>query len=128
MVSGTSDVLAYLGSSAGYSSPRIVLAGSDESFGSSVAGAGDINDDGYTDLIVAEEDYSPTTGAKVGPGQVHIYLGSASGLPTVPTLTLTGLDPSDFFGAAVARQDERDGGYEWRARWYHPTSTEGPRA
>ena len=45
----------------------------DPSFAASVAGAGDVNGDGYDDVLVA----SPTLGG----GVAMLYLGSASGIP-----------------------------------------------
>ncbi len=49
-------------------------------FGSDMAGAGDVNGDGYGDLVIAAS----------GSGVAHVYLGSAAGLTTTPTATITG--------------------------------------
>jgi hypothetical protein len=46
-------------------------------FGWSVAGAGDVNGDGYHDVIVGAPEYPD---AEIGPGAAFVYLGSASGI------------------------------------------------
>jgi FG-GAP-like repeat len=65
----------YLGSAAGLAStPAVTLnppGGQYSDFGSSVASAGDVNGDGYGDVIV---------GANGASGGVYVYLGSATGL------------------------------------------------
>ncbi len=63
-------------------------------FGASVASAGDINGDGYADLVVG----APLSG---GTGAAYVYLGSAAGLATTPALTWAGPVGSEF-GASVA--------------------------
>ncbi len=47
------------------------------SFGSSVAGAGDVNGDGYDDVIVAADRYAA---GEENEGAVFVFLGSASGI------------------------------------------------
>jgi hypothetical protein len=75
-------------------------------FGISVAGAGDVNGDGFDDLIVgADGDDSgdgPTGGA-------FLFLGSASGLQSTPTWEASGDADLDRFGAAVAGVGDIDG-------------------
>ncbi|MBO9563522.1 MAG: FG-GAP repeat protein [Niastella sp.] len=71
----------------------------DAFFGTSVAGAGDINADGYADVLVGAADYTGGTDK----GQVFVYLGSASGISTTPSDTLTKEQPSGTqFGNVVA--------------------------
>ena len=51
----------------------------DASFGNSVATAGDVNGDGYTDVIVGAPYYDNGHGAE---GRAYVYHGSAAGLST----------------------------------------------
>ncbi len=61
----------YLGSALGLSANAVWSQESDEtSFGSSVATGGDVNGDGYADILIGEAGYA------------HLYLGSAGGLAT----------------------------------------------
>ena len=67
-------------------------------FGYSVASAGDVNGDGYADLVV---------GATAGAGRAYVYLGSAVGLPISPSLSLSG--DLDYFGYSVANAGDING-------------------
>ncbi|MCB9672749.1 MAG: VCBS repeat-containing protein [Alphaproteobacteria bacterium] len=85
-------IMVWYGGSAGLgaSPDRIVASGSaDALFGSDVANAGDVNGDGYDDLLVGAQRYeaspkSPEEGAAV------LFLGGAAGLAPAPTQTLLG--------------------------------------
>lgn len=94
--SNTNEGRAYvfLGSGTGLSAtPAVVLDNANQDyawFGTSVTGAGDINGDGYTDVLVGAPDYDNGTGK----GRVFMYLGSAAGIGAVPTDTLVGNDPA----------------------------------
>jgi hypothetical protein len=46
-------------------------------FGGSVAGAGDVNGDGYADVIVGAEEYNSPT---INEGAAFVFLGSAAGI------------------------------------------------
>ncbi len=101
VMSNTGRAYVYLGSAAGLiTTPATTLTGPDGasgSFGASVASAGDVNGDGYSDLVVG------APGVLSSVGRAHIYLGSASGLATTPTTTLNGFDGADSgFGISVA--------------------------
>jgi hypothetical protein len=75
------QVLIYHGGPSGIgTTPSTTLPGSGYGFGFSVAGGGDINGDGYADVIFTHEIVDFTSAAFPG---VHVYLGSASGV--VPT-------------------------------------------
>ena len=110
----------------------------DQRVGTSAAGAGDVNNDGYDDLLVAadEIDVSPYNQA----GQVYLFLGSASGPGSSPTWTSSGSQDNEYHGTSVASAGDinEDGfgdviigaeGYDGadtdtgRARLYRGTST-----
>ena len=67
------------------STPARALIGAGR-FASSVAGAGDVNGDGFADLLVGA--YQAAGGA----GQAHLFLGSASGIGVMPDHTWDGTD------------------------------------
>jgi len=56
-------------------------------FGTSVAPAGDVNGDGYSDIVVGAPTFSNGDTAE---GSVAVYLGSASGLDPTPVFTWEG--------------------------------------
>jgi CSLREA domain-containing protein len=96
----------YHGSGAGLgAAPALTLTGenSTDRFGNSVAGAGDVNGDGYADAIVGAADYAG------GQGRAYLYHGSGAGLAAAPALTLTGESSQDRFGFSVAGGGDVDG-------------------
>jgi hypothetical protein len=99
--------LAFLGSSAGLSTSP---AWSDESnatdadFGHSVASAGDVNADGYGDIIVGAHQHPPTYR-----GRAYLYLGSVAGLGSDPAWIANGGKTYAAFGYCVASAGDFDG-------------------
>jgi hypothetical protein len=95
----------YLGSAAGLSSAAAWTSEVDEAsaqFGGAVATAGDVNGDGYADVIVGAWPYQ-------GVGRADVFLGSASGLSALPAWTAIG-DPYGFgFSVATAGDVNGDG-------------------
>jgi hypothetical protein len=77
---------------------------SSDALGISIA-SGDINNDGYDDAIVG------AAGDNNGRGAVHIYYGTASGIPTTPDDTLTGEGVSANFGHSVSAGDVNNDNY-----------------
>ena len=72
-------------------------------FGHSVATAGDVNGDGYADVVVGARGYSSST------GRAYVYLGGASGLATTAATTLTGEAADNYFGYSVATAGDVNG-------------------
>lgn len=68
-------------------------------FGSSVASAGDVNGDGYSDVIVGAPRWA---NGDTQEGAIFVYLGSPSGLVTTPQRVIEGSGPNRNFGTSVA--------------------------
>ena len=86
--------------------PAWVVEGADPQglLGASVSGAGDINGDGFDDVLLG----APGEGGS-RQGQVHVFLGSDSGLDTVGGEILTGTEVNGQFGEAVAGLGDLNG-------------------
>jgi len=92
----------YYGSPSGLSStPAWTMEGNQANsfFGISVSTAGDVNKDGYADVIIGAHYFD---NGETNEGRVFIYLGSASGLSKTPFFTAEGDQVNAFFGKAVA--------------------------
>ncbi len=102
-------VYAYYGSASGlHSSPDWVVAGgqANASLGYAVSGAGDVNGDGYDDILVGAHLYD---NGEVDEGRVFLYYGSALGLSATPSWTMEGDQGSAYFGAAVSSAGDVNG-------------------
>jgi len=77
-------------------------------FGTAVSGAGDVNGDGYDDVIVGASWYD---NGQVDEGAAFLYLGSASGLGTSPSWMVEGNTAQAEMGNAVSSAGDvnRDG-------------------
>jgi hypothetical protein len=104
---------AYYGSAAGLSTIPNWTAESNQAgayFGTSVAGAGDVNGDGYDDVIVGAWGYS---NGQTSEGRAFVYHGSAAGLSTAPNWTAESDQASALFGTSVAGAGDVNGdGYD----------------
>lgn len=89
--------------------PDLVVDGlqSGERYGASVATAGDVNGDGYSDIIVGMPDYD--NGANVNAGRVMVFLGSANGLSGVFSWTMSGSMANARFGHSVSTAGDVNG-------------------
>lgn len=74
-------------------------------FGGAVATAGDVNGDGYSDVVVGAPEY---VDGGTEEGRVFLYLGSAAGLSTTHAQALEISVPETGFGAAVAAAGDVD--------------------
>jgi hypothetical protein len=89
-----------------------ILVGDQENehLGVSVAGGGDVNGDGYDDILAAAPHHSTTLG---GVGRVMLFLGSSNGLSTTADWELAGGQAGMSLGAAVGFAGDVNGdGYD----------------
>ena len=89
--------------------PLSVVAGEvpDSYFGRSVAAAGDVNGDGYDDVLVGAQAYDGST------GRAYVYAGGPEGLSADPIFVATGEEPASSFGQSVAAAGDVNGdGYD----------------
>ncbi len=77
-----------------------------DAFGKSVASAGDVNGDGYDDVIVGA--YGNSDGGSMA-GEAYVYHGSSSGLSASPDWVDQGETAGDYFGASVAAAGDVNG-------------------
>ncbi|HEV8323216.1 MAG TPA: VCBS repeat-containing protein [Myxococcota bacterium] len=73
-------------------------AAANDFFGTAVAGAGDVNQDGFADIVVGAPFSDPVAGADAG--RTYVYLGGASPNSTADG-TLAGAVAGEHFGSAV---------------------------
>jgi hypothetical protein len=99
----------YLGSASGLSAANAWTAESDQAdawFGFSVASAGDVNGDGYGDVIVGVYRFD---NGQTDEGRALVYLGSASGLSPAAGWTAESNQTNGFFGGSVASAGDVNG-------------------
>ena len=75
-------------------------------FGWSVAGAGDVNGDGFADVVVGARNF---TGTCSGGGRVSVYYGSLSGLGVKPAWSADGEEDGAHLGWSVASAGDVNG-------------------
>ncbi|MDP2306526.1 MAG: FG-GAP-like repeat-containing protein [Pseudomonadota bacterium] len=101
------DVYLYLGGASGLGAlPAVTWTGdaAEPYFGTVLAGGGDVNGDGYADILVG----SPGETRSGVVGRVHLYYGGPAGPSTVPDRTWTGEGGFDQFGSSVAFVGDTD--------------------
>ncbi|WP_437602226.1 VCBS repeat-containing protein [Sorangium sp. So ce590] len=97
---GRQAVGLYFGGSGFDAVPDVELAApmEDSNFGFAISSAGDVNGDGFGDVIVGSH----------GLDRAYIYVGGSDGLDTAPFLTLEGKEGTNF-GLAVASAGDMNG-------------------
>ncbi|SDH39077.1 Por secretion system C-terminal sorting domain-containing protein [Dyadobacter soli] len=75
-------------------------------FGTSVAGAGDVNGDGYSDVIVGAPLYD---NALANGGGIWIFHGAPNGVNITSSFSLTGQQVEEHFGQAVSGGGDLNG-------------------
>jgi len=115
-ISDTGKVFVYLGQQTPGSLPTVDKSLHGESagdqFGWSAGAAGDVNGDGYDDIIVGAQNHDRSL-TDLDTGKVYVYHGSAGGIEATPSFTATGELALDFFGSAVAGAGDVNGdGYD----------------
>jgi hypothetical protein len=101
IASGRGQTWLFLGSADGLSSNADwQFMGSPNSLlGVSVSGGGDVNGDGYDDVIVGARGFS---NGEQNEGAVHVFHGSASGLASEPNWTTESDRANSSFGSSVS--------------------------
>ncbi|MGE5176820.1 MAG: FG-GAP-like repeat-containing protein [Hyphomicrobiales bacterium] len=102
--------LLYLGGpGGGDSDPDWVLEGRQEAgiLGDAVAGAGDVNGDGFADVIVGEPGFS--SGGRSYRGRALLFLGTRHGLQSSPWWELAGSSERQYLGEWVAAAGDVNG-------------------
>ncbi len=103
--------------------PRPDQAGS---FGSAIAGGGDVNGDGYDDIIVGAKDYADIEHNRLQAGAFFLYIGSSTGIVTTPHRVVVFEQDSTLYGSQIAfvgdiNQDGFDdavvGAPKWKDSW-----------
>ncbi|MCF2506232.1 FG-GAP-like repeat-containing protein, partial [Dyadobacter sp. CY107] len=98
----------YYGSQGGVNiSPTIIDSNVENSFfGSCISTAGDVNGDGYSDILVGALGYSND---QANEGAVFVYLGSISGIDKTYSFKLEGNQESAFLGNSVSGAGDVNG-------------------
>jgi hypothetical protein len=128
---GEGRAFVYHGSASGLSTTPAWTAEGDQddaSFGISVGTAGDVNGDGYADVIIGANGY---TNGQTDEGRAFVYHGSTAGLSATPAWTAEGDQESASFGLSVGTAGDVNGdGYAdviVGAPWYDNDPVSGGR-
>jgi FG-GAP-like repeat len=107
LASGTQGVYVFMGGPGGpQNTPVLIPVLQPQEQGSFVASAGDMNGDGYGDILAVEQPYS----SSVYPGAL-LYYGSAAGPGTQPVVTNTLLGNGGGAGTVAGVGDVNGDGY-----------------
>ncbi|MBK8982005.1 MAG: FG-GAP repeat protein [Ignavibacteria bacterium] len=100
--STTGRAYIYFGGVSMDSTADVVMNGEGGQFGISVSSAGDVNGDGYSDVIVGANQYSSNT------GRSYIFLGGES-MDNIADLRMTGNTTGEYFGYSVSSVGDVNG-------------------
>ncbi len=101
----------YLGSPAGisaFANRVFVNSNTDSCFGKCVSTAGDVNGDGYSDVMIAAPHYRS---GSTEVGRVSIFHGSATGLSAFQNEFVEGFDADSHVGLSISACDVNGDGY-----------------
>ena len=100
----TGRAYVYYGGASMNNVADVIMTGAftNNEFGSSVSGAGDLNGDGYSDVIVG------AYAASVYTGKAYIYFGGSS-MDNIADVTMTGENSNDNFGYSVSGTGDVNG-------------------
>ena len=103
-------VKVFYGSPEGPQDPPQILDGENagDLFGSTLAGAGDVNGDGYDDLLIGAQRYSV---GGTDRGRAYCFHGSAAGIVGPPAWTIDGEAASTFLGVVAGAGDVNGDGF-----------------
>ena len=94
-------------------------------YGLSLSGAGDVNDDGYDDVVIGMSEYDGG-GLLTNTGRVVMYAGAGGGITTTVTWSVTGTTEGERVGMAVGLGDVNGDGDSdvilGGAMWHAPTT------
>ncbi|MFO0826756.1 MAG: FG-GAP-like repeat-containing protein [Phycisphaerales bacterium] len=102
-------IVVYYGSATGPSHAPSWMAETDQAganIGVSVASAGDVNGDGFGDIVAGAFGYDVSLPNE---GRAYVFEGSATGLGTEPAWTARGNQAGAFFGTSVAGAGDVNG-------------------
>ncbi len=109
--SGEGRAFVYHGSASGLSATANWTAESDQAsawFGQSVSTAGDVNGDGYSDIIIGALYYD---NGQSDEGRAYVYYGSSSGLSATANWTAESDQAGAYFGVVSTAGDVNGDGY-----------------
>jgi hypothetical protein len=100
----------YYGGASMDSSADVIITGKKEGerFGRSVSSAGDVNQDGYDDVIIGAYSYDSLT--QINLGRAYLFYGSSS-VDTIADVVMTGELDASYFGWSVSGTDVNSDGY-----------------
>jgi hypothetical protein len=106
------SVYIFYGGSSMDNSPDVTMNGvaAGDRFGNSVSSAGDVNNDGYDDVVVGA--YLRNAGLGANQGSAYIFYGGSS-MDNSPDVTMDGEAAGDYFGQSVSQAGDVNGdGYD----------------